>query len=62
MVFRHEIDPSHGSPDHIEELRKIHEGISPDIKCVTTAPIDSVTQSILDSIKVDRDFSLKINC
>lgn len=26
MVFRHEIDPSHGNPEYIEELRKIHEG------------------------------------
>jgi hypothetical protein len=26
MVFKHEIDPSLGSPEHQAELRKVHEG------------------------------------
>lgn len=25
MVFAHEIDPSHGSPEHLDELRRLHE-------------------------------------
>jgi len=29
MVFRHEIDPSHGNPEYVEILRKIHEGELP---------------------------------
>lgn len=35
MVFHHEIDPSHGSKQHVEELRKIHEGNPPDGTPVT---------------------------
>jgi len=34
MVFRHEIDPSFGKPEYIEELRKIHEGQQPEVFCV----------------------------
>lgn len=26
MVFRHEIDPSFGNKQHVEELTKIHQG------------------------------------
>lgn len=26
MVFKHEIDPSHGSPEHVKELSDLHEG------------------------------------
>lgn len=29
MVFKHEIDPSHGDAKHQEELSKIHQGIKP---------------------------------
>ena len=25
LVFAHEIDPSHGTPEHVEELRQIHD-------------------------------------
>jgi hypothetical protein len=35
MVFHHEIDPSHGSFAHQEELRKIHEGKQPETYCAT---------------------------
>lgn len=27
MVFKHEIDPSHGEKKHLEELSKIHQGL-----------------------------------
>lgn len=27
MVFKHEIDPSMGSPEHQEELKKLHEKV-----------------------------------
>lgn len=47
MVFHHEIDPSFGKPQHVEELRKIHEGVSPEVLCVTTTPLDPVITGIL---------------
>jgi len=28
MVFKHEIDPSQGSPEHQAELQKLHDGAS----------------------------------
>jgi hypothetical protein len=27
MVFKHEIDPSLGTPEHIDELQKLHDGL-----------------------------------
>lgn len=28
MVFKHEIDPSHGTPEHQKELQELHDGLA----------------------------------
>lgn len=47
MVFKHEIDPSHGDKAHQEELSKIHKGkLTPEI-------IEKIIETKLTDIKVE---------
>jgi hypothetical protein len=44
MVFRHEIDPSFGNPDYVEELRKVHEDRPTEETFCTPAPTPETTK------------------
>ncbi len=46
MVFRHEIDPSLGTPEHQAELRQAHEGAPTEVKNPGTSSV-TVTEAVV---------------
>jgi hypothetical protein len=42
LVFKHEIDPSHGPPEHQAELNKIHDGKKPKLTPGSGSSFDKI--------------------
>lgn len=51
LVFKHEIDPSHGTPEHVAELQELHD------------KIEKVEKTAVGAARAARDpFGPKIMC
>lgn len=68
MVFAHEIDPSLGDPEHVDNLREIHD-FQKDDECEEIDLGQTEADAIIDSLKRDmknlgrRDYhNIKITC